>query len=218
LNTAEQLISAVVRKVQDASFSREDILGFLNQGLIEVAGLVKLPDLSTSDTVTTATDSPFIPLPSNYHRGLYAAVSTDQNRRVKIEESFLKFLTRYPMLNVSGSVSLVSVGMGNCLYYQGIPASPDDLILYFYKKPVPLVSDGDIPTCLPEHLQAPILVNFAAKEIFNLIEEGLDGKTPNTDRHGKLYGWAVSALAAFVPPAPAEPEYVEEHNDYTDEF
>jgi hypothetical protein len=37
-----------------------------------------------------------------------------------------------------------------------------------------------------------------AKEIFTLIEEGIDGQMPNTQKHSQFYGQAAQMLQAFI--------------------
>ena len=47
----ELLIERVARVIQDASFSDEDILAYINEGLGAVAGEVPLPALEVETTV-----------------------------------------------------------------------------------------------------------------------------------------------------------------------
>lgn len=214
--TTKQIVDRVVEIVQDGSFTRGVILDLVNRGLGEIAGLVKLPLLLDDDTVNTGV-APSAALPTGYSRGLFFVSSLGQGRRIKIEESFLRFLGYYPTLDSEGDVARVSV-RGLSLFYQPIPATPDTLTIHFYRNPTLLALDTDVPGCLPDHLQIPLLSCFAAKEIFAVKEDGIDGKKVNTEFYYKMFMSSLGALVTFVGPPPAEPIYVEDESESIDDL
>jgi hypothetical protein len=113
-------------------------------------------------------------------------------------------------LDHSGPVSEVTIRGGD-LYYQGIPGVPTELTLFYYRKPTLLVDydpsgeDGeagdladDIPDGIPEPFQKGLLVNYACKEIFDEIEDGMDGEKLNTQRYEAKYQAALAKLCKSI--------------------
>jgi len=54
------------------------------------------------------------------------------------------------------------------------------------------------PTCLPHHLHEDLLVSFAAKEIYDLIEDGVEDKKINYTKYNNAFNKALMELALFV--------------------
>ena len=204
--TFAELIDRTDILVQDPSLT--DMLGdFINQGVDEIAGGMQsvlgswltppLPLLFTIDTVATSTSAAYVDMPEEFHRGLQMVVDSS-GREISIEHSFIEFTETYPLLNKTGNIS-AAVEHGNKLYYQGIPVNSEILTLHFYRKPVIMVADGDMPDGLPSHLQIPLLTNYAAWKAYEFIEDGLEESSPNTQRIMGLFFNSLKTLELSLP-------------------
>ena len=167
--------------------------------------MVDLPDLKSSATAATDTN-PYVDLPSVagnvFHRkdkSLFFISSAGQDNEVTIEESWIKFLGKWPTLDEGGDVQQVCV-RGNRLYLQPIPATEDTLTLHFFRRPVAMTANSDDePDGIPEDLQEDLLVSFACWDIYSEIEDE-DGKTPETDKYKRRFAQAIAELDMIVGP------------------
>jgi len=62
-----------------------------------------------------------------------------------------------------------------------------------------MVADGDFPDGIPEHLQVSLLVNFAIWKAQEILEDGVEGETPNTIKYKKLFLEAMRTLELSIP-------------------
>lgn len=132
--------------------------------------LIIIPELSTSDTVTTSTTDAFVSIPTDYLNNLHKVYSANQdswyidivaNKRV-LEEYF-------DGLDNEGNILQVCVE-GKNLWYQNIPTSEDTLTLYYGGKPTTFTIGVNTEiTWLPDHLCKLLIGNHAAAEIIDLI-------------------------------------------------
>ena len=196
----ETLTARVVRIVQDASFDSDDILDYFNKGLREIAGKIQIPDLIVVDTIDTVLAQPWVALPDEYMWALFHCASVTNDRIVTSvykKDSYRELLRLYPLLDDVGNVEHIGV-RGTRLYYQPIPGTAETLSIQFHGKPTELVLDADEPDCLPYHLHEKLLVSFAAKEIYDLIEDGIEGPKVNYNKHNGAYNKALAELSLFV--------------------
>lgn len=207
---ATQLIEQVVSVIQDTSFNEDAILAKLNQGMLETASLVSLPDLAVTDTVNTLTDANYVSLPQEYQRDIYMVVSLLDERRVDVPGHLYDYMgwkRKHPVISL-GAAAVLSVAVrGRRLYYYPTPSEAETLQLDFYRFPVDMDAAGS-PDGLPVEFHAQVLTNYACAEIFTLIEDGIEGPKVNTDHHRNLYMGALSSLAHSLKDQSAdEPEY-----------
>ena len=204
--TFEELITRTNILLTDPGYT--DSLGeFINQGVFEIAGGMQsllldvitppLPNLFSIDTVTTSITDAYVDMPDTYHRGLQLAVSA-RGSEIDITHSFIEFTETYPLLDRTGTISEVAENGGK-LYYQGIPLSPEEITLHFYRKPVIMVDNNDEPDGIPEHLQMSLLVNFALWKAYEFIEDGIEGETPNTIKFKSFFFEALKTLELTIP-------------------
>lgn len=212
--TTSELVDFVSDAIQDTSFADATILKYINRGLRHIAGGMfitypdrtqvfssPLPNLLTSDTVTTSTSAAYVDLPDDFGRGLIAAISAATDTQLTIMESFSEFLSMFPTLDLSSSITTVAV-RGSILYYQGIPTTADTVTLHYYSTPTDLSDDNDEPDCLPIHLHEELLVNYAAWKIFDLIEDGIDGRKINTESYSGKFMRAMLDLELSIEDTP----------------
>jgi len=198
--TVTELITEVIGRVQDPSFTSTRILRYLNQGMKEISGHpdILLPELSTSDTVEAGTTNPYVALPDDYQKKLYYCHSITLNRRVKIFNSYPQLLRHVSTQDQAGSVWGVAV-RGSYLYYQRIPSSAETLQLHYYKKPTALESDSS-PTEIPEHLCRDLLVNFVCREIFKIKSMSNPEFLKAKEEYERYFDQAMSDLKRFLGP------------------
>ena len=205
--TLTQLQTIVTSIVQDTEFTNTIIMGYLNRGVQEIAAGIPsafvdfltppLPNLFSIDTVDTSTALAYVSMPTTYQRGLRLAVN-EAGVEIDISNSWINFSETYPLLNNSGNIYEVAE-QGGKLYYQGIPTTSEEISIHFYRLPVDMTASSDTPDGIPSHLQVPLLTNYACKEIYNLIEDGLEGQQVNTAKHNALFYAALKTLELSVP-------------------
>lgn len=188
--------------------SLHDIIdSLLNQGVNEIAGGMQstlgdwitppLPNLFSIESVTTDVNLAYVDMPNTYHRNLQLVVSS-AGREIDIANSFIAFSEIYPALDKSGNITEIAV-QGNTLYYQGIPTEAEEVTLHFYRKPVDMTADDDIPDGIPSHLHYELLVNFACWKAYELLEDGLEGDIPNTLKFKTSFLEALRTLELSIP-------------------
>ncbi len=224
---ASELVARVLTLTDDGGdHTSPEVLAILNRGVLEIAGgfpsgweyerLAPLPDLHSTDTVTLLAGESSVSLPAEFHRQLDLVVDPDGVELSKYD-SHIKFLKKYPLLDESGDPTCCS-SKGGTLYCQPSPATDRVLTLYFYRLPVDMTivtspAADDEPDGIPVHLQDKLLVNYACMHIFTGIEQGDDGKRPNTDLHTARFIQAVTDLSRFVGQTDGEAFNVEESEE-----
>jgi len=147
MTTQASLITGVKEIIQDARFSSDRILDYLNQGTRQIAGgmLLQYPDrtqlissplplLLTNTSLTTSTSNPYISMPSDYGRGMVALVSSTNELRIEVVGSLTELLSYYESLDNTSRVTMAAI-RGNRLYYQGMPSTAEMLVFYYYREP-----------------------------------------------------------------------------------
>ena len=183
----ETLTKKVKDAVQDPSLDDDDIRDLLNDGGMILAEACRLPSLSAGyGTVATVADEHQADMPTNYHRLMFRCMygSRQINVRSNIEELLMIYGGD---LTTAGDVVDVVVH-GNKLIYQPIPETSADLTLFFSELPATLVKDADIPSFLPSTRNHKALALYAASEIFDDMEDGLEegGKVNTNMQRGKF--------------------------------
>jgi len=141
------LVDWIKGLIQDTVFSSEDILNYMNEAQNRISGGVMviypdgtqvtsspLPDLSTSDELTTSTTNAYISMPSDYGRDCHFLVSETNDIRIEVLTSLGELLTDYPNLDNTGRVTIAAIS-GKNLYYQGMPSTAETLTAYYYRSP-----------------------------------------------------------------------------------
>ena len=184
-------------------------------GTITLVSTDKLTAESAGKEVTIK--SPCVALPSDYGRRLFYVSSGSQDKRIKIYDSFHRLLRKYPLLDEDGDVSFVAV-KGNFLYYQPIPGSAEALTLHYYRTPTEMSDDENTPDGIPSHLHERLLVNYAAKEILEMVETATKGKTLRSVKFEEKFKAAMTDLVAFIGPDDIEPIYYDDDQGYMDDY
>ena len=142
---------------------------------------------------------PSVDMPSDYDHDLFKAFSVTQDIDLNIRSNLKSISLLYAASErVNGEITDVAVE-GNKLYGLPVPESDDIVMLSYYRKPTDLTQIAGIPTCIPAHLHESLIVSYILSQKFPFIEDGEDGKTPNTNRHLELFNSGIAALRAYYP-------------------
>jgi len=217
VTTTHDLIEEVMGAIQDASFTPEQVIELFNECLLELAGDANflLPDLEAWADITTATNANTVRLPADFMRTLRIVHSITNNREVKVYGSPSQITRLFSVQNQTGNVIAVAP-KGRNLFYQRIPSSPETLRINYYRLPTRIYSRDDKPFEIPWHFAKPLLKHYALRELFSLIEDGIEGAKVNTGYHDKRFTTAKEALEAFIGPEERPPvEYDDEWGELT---
>jgi len=201
MNT-QDLLDKIEKKVQDgAGFNRStDLLPLLNEGLLFTARQRPLPELRAKDSVVALVGQDQVALPDNYHTHLFEVYNVDQKQPCRLCYS-LNTLNRMYEKDSKGKVEAVATEGDSVLHHRRIPEEEtEELRLTYYKKPTALTDSGDsIPTCIPSALRRQILVNYVLWQVFEDIEDGIEGQKINTQYYASEYSAGVMMLEKFLP-------------------
>lgn len=209
----EQLVARVQKVILDSSFSEDDLLAFINEGILAVAGEFRLPGLFTSSTVATVPGDASVILPSDFHHSLVEVYSVTQTKLLADNAELLKewrrFSRKYPGMAETGPVVDVNYH-GGFLYYQPSPSTSETLLLHYYSLPTE-IDYADTPDCIPAQFHHSLLVNYALLSAFRMIEDGVSGEGLSTSRYEALFERGKDELRKFLGPDDDMPDYI--HDD-----
>jgi hypothetical protein len=163
-------------------------------------------------TVTTSTTLPYVSLPVNYQRKVMNIYDSSGCRIAPPSGgdyyAFALFLKRVSNFNLTeaGSVYRVCV-KGSKLYYQGIPAAATALGIHYYRKPVDIALDADVPDGIPDHLAERLIKHYVIKNVYgDMIEAGVTEPARGFQYHEAQFYQAMTDLCDFIG-IDAEPTY-----------
>lgn len=207
--TLEEIRERIKRIIHDTSYTDEIIDGFINEGLSRCASLVLLPALESMGQITTEVSTPFALIPDswNFDRNITMCINTSGNK-LKVLSSLIMMARAYPEFGVNneiGDIEACTV-VANKFFYYPIPETAETLTCTFYQKVTSLANDSDTPDILPDFLHYKLLVSFVCAEIFNEIEEGIDGVLVNTKKHSAAFAMAIEELRDVLRTGQSRPE------------
>lgn len=203
----------VLETVDDDSVVESKVASLINEGALLCASKVRLPEFESTGTFDTVTDGNNVAIPDawNYHRGLYAAANPSSNP-IKVVSSIGIIKDKYPEIDseiLNGDIEFLMIRKGALLYFP-IPAEVITVYGKFYEKPTPLTKSKDIPTFLPDHLQATLLESFALWKLYAKIEDGNEGGKVNTKYYKNEFKEAFNELDDDIDKGQSSPTPVRE--------
>lgn len=214
--TFAELVADVQNIIQDSSYSETTIKSLLNRALLVVAsGIIlpgkyqlspPLPDLYSVGTIDTTVGSAICDLPSDFNRDLVQVLNSGYDV-IPIVPSFRKFLMSYPE-QTAGSVFIVARN-GSTLLYRDIPSAAETLTVHYYKTPDTMTLTTDEPEGVPVILHRPLLVGYTCAQIFNEIEDGIEGQKINTASWNTQFQQGLVDLGIIIG-HDAEPDYMDD--------
>lgn len=209
--TRVQLRDYIIATVNEPSVTEAEVNLLLNEAQEVVAGEVLLPLLDTSGTVSTSA-SPLVDLPDNFGRGLYGCQVDGQDKPPVILTSMRQMLDRHPEFAYGTDIGPIEhvCTSGAQLAYYPIPESTVEVTLFYYQPPAPLTGDTEEPVSIPSAYHRKLLANYAIKELWDGIEDGLEGAKVNTTRFEQKFDRALEEFKASItqgqstPPPPRD--------------
>jgi len=217
------LVNDIERIIQEPTYTKEDIVRFINQGVLDIAGggarehghalVAPLAGLYSSGDVTLTAGDYSTDMPSTYQRGLKLVLDSS-GYKLKEYLSHPEFMTRYN--GETGDPEAFCL-VGNTLWLGPSPSSDATITLYFYRLPVDMTDENGTIDGIPAHYQKRLLTNFVCKEIYSEIEQGLDGAMPDTAKHTVMYQAALTDLERHIGPEDFGPINIGD-DDYGEEY
>ena len=190
--TGERLIEKVMKTLQDPSIDEDEILELLIEGHMAVARQTFLPDLIGYATVDTVPGQIYYGLPADFSHELFACTDQEPSTNpIRVVNSLGVMFAKYGALNNTGLVRHVCIAAGS-LAIQPVPAEVRTLTLHYYRNPVDLTADTEPEGLLP-HLHK-MLEHYACWRLFCDIEDGIEGKAVNTEKHLSLFKADLNSL------------------------
>ena len=209
---AGEIVDEIIDIIQDGSYDADAILVMVNKAMGWVASKILLPDLDMVGAVTTVTTGNVAPLPADFQRNLYRvaprAVDAGTANKIKLYTSPGQLYWAYGSAAVDSVLWVTGAAQrGHSLLYAGIPSPAQVMDVFYYRKPVDMVSDADVPDGLPDDFH-DILVSRACFMLYSRIEDGVEGPHIDTKFHSSQVDIRMDELEKFVkhgvslPPAP----------------
>lgn len=197
---AIDLLETIDRKLQDPSYGPEIVLSSLNRGLLFIARQRPLPALQVDGEVQTVQDSDKVAMPPDFHAHLIFAHNKTKERHCRICYNRRTLRSLYePELQKNGD-ALDVTDEGGFLYYRRVPVNPQTLKLTFYTHPELLEeAEESVPSCIPESLHQFLLVNYVLWDLFEEIEDGMEGRKVNTEYYAGQFSTGLQMLRETCP-------------------
>lgn len=205
MTTIADLAQEITDIIQDNEVTA-NVVDVINAGIKDAAGRVLIPELEVIDDIDTTAGVNYVAMPSDFQRQLGRwAYNTETNLRITVYPSTVQLFRQVSKLDLEGNVFAIA-RQGRNLFYQRVPGSAQTLKIQYFKLP-DTYTEGE-PECLPAHLHTDLLLNYCCWKYWTKIEDGEDGRKPNSAMHKALYDEAIANLQAFIGPysdIPIEP-------------
>ena len=216
MKSAESLIGLVQEIVKDGSFGPSFILSKLNDGLFDICDLTNPPSLvKHQEELEVAIDEKYVAVPSDFFGsrlfGLYNQTDGIECKVVYRLADFVYLSRKYADIR---DVRAACV-KGRTIHLAGIPDHDTMLLISYMAEPTVFSSEtdlGDTIDYLPPRIGENAIVAYAAKEIYAIIEDGVDGKKTNTEKWESAYALELSKINSRfgIEVKEAPPEQVED--------
>lgn len=203
-DTLTRLVAEVAGIVNDPGVGEAEIIRCLDRGLLAVAGAVRLPDLAAEARLKLAAGQPFAVLAADWQHGPTHAFLLPGRTRLRLLPGLAALRIRSAGRPARGRIKCVAPAGGR-LHVWPVPDADCTLEVGYFRLPEPLVALADKPLCLPPHLVAPLLVNFACRELFERLEEGVSERKVQTTAYGRRFDTALAELLLLCGPRQEEP-------------
>ncbi len=207
----DAIVTEIEAIVQDTTYDETWIIRKFNEVLTLVATMCRIPGLQAVVPVSALVGATSVAMPKTFLHDLFLVTTATYPKGILIAPNLKELigsreLIRCTVPEQTGPVHMVAVD-GKILNFRPIPEVAEDLALHFYAKPKELAAGDFFPDYIPEILHKEIFQNYALKEAYLQIEDGIDGGMPNTQKYAGLAATGIASLVAFYPNAPkAKPE------------
>lgn len=214
-----ELTDTIIEIIADSAFDSE-VPALINEAVLKIASgdmvpgkyelTPPLPDLYTVGTIDTTLSSGICSLPDDFNRDLIQVLNSN-SEEIPIMSSARRFLHTYKDQD-AGDVKRCAV-QGKRLLYRDIPATAETLTVHYYKTPTTLTETTDEPTEIPTHLHRKLIVGYVCKEIYDLIEDGIEDPKTNTKHYDAIYQKGLLELEMAIG-IDKDPDYYIVEPDY----
>ena len=179
----KEIQDAVNRETED--FSDEfftDVPAVINEVYTEACDMIDpgVPALQDVVTLGTVVDSANIEGPATSSGKVTDIYNNETgDKLVEISGDLETLRDKCGSLTRVGGIKYW-LPLGTKIWYAPIPLEAVDLEIIFYKNPVALAGDGDIPVQIPNHLHRSVLVHGAAFKLFSRIEQEAENEALET--------------------------------------
>jgi len=204
--TVESLRDIIIGSILESSYTDEQIDRLINQAIRKTSGMVLLPVLERSDTVTTVVATPYVDVPDDFGHNLFGAATTAGS--VDVLASMRLLLDEYPLFGVSDEVGDIQhcCLSGSQIAIHPVPATATSMRLFYHTWPAILADTDDVTQYITdEEIQEDIIVNYALWKLHKGIEDGLEGAMNNTAYHEAQFKNAVRAIGATIRQGQSRP-------------
>ncbi|MCE5199073.1 hypothetical protein LLG39_08860 [bacterium] len=213
MQSATTLIGRVQDLVKDGSFGPSFIVEKLNDGLAEVTIMTNPPDLMVSDAeLSLSAGDKFVSMPEDFF-GPRILRLYNQTDDIDCAISYRMVDFVHISRAVRGTSVLAGCLKGSKVHVAGIPVADTTLLVSYIRQPDIFASendDGSLITFLPFRLGEQAIVTYAAWQIFDVIEDGIDGRKVNTEKaHAKFLDAVAKIMNHFgIEAKESQPETV----------
>lgn len=198
-DTLARLAAEVAGIVADPGIGEEEIVRCLDRGLLAVAGAARLPDLASETRLELNPGDGFVALPADWQHGPTYAFLLPNRRRLRLFPSLAALRLGTSGRPHGGRIRAVAPAGGQLHVWPG-PAAACTVEVGYFRLPQPLAGSPDKPLCLPPHLVGPLLVNYACRELFERLEEGVSGSKVQAEAYGRRFDAALADLLFLFAP------------------
>lgn len=216
MKSAETLIGLVQEIVKDGSFGPSFILSKLNDGLFDVCDLTNPPSLVKHEQeLEVYAGEKYVAVPSDFFGsrlfGLYNQTDGIECKVIYRLADFAHLSRKYASIKEIKAACI----KGRTMHLAGAPGHNTTLLISYMAEPTIFSSEtdlGDSIDYLPPRIGENAIVAYAAKEIYSIIEDGVDGKKTNTEKWESAYALELSKISSRfgIEAKEAPPEQVED--------
>lgn len=216
MQSATILIGRVQELIKDGSFGPSFILEKLNDGLFDICDLTSPPSLvKHEEELVISSGEKYVAVPSDFFGsrlfGLYNQTEDIECKVVYRLADFVYLSKKYAGIKEVRAACV----KGRTIHFAGIPDHYTTLLISHMKEPTVFSSEADTGAgvdYLPPRIGENAIVAYAAKEIYAVIEDGVDGKKTNTEKWESVYAMELSKITARfgIEAKEAPPEQVED--------
>lgn len=206
-DTLAGLVAEVSGIVDDPAVGEPEIVRALWRGVLAAGAATRLPALADCARLSFGPGQESAALPADVQHGPTDAFLLPGHGRVRLLPD-LAALRRMADGTGRGRARFAAAGGGR-LHVRPVPEVAVEIAVGYHRLPDALVAPSDKPSCLPPHLAGRLLVSFACRDIFERLEEGADGKKPQTRAYGARFEAALAELVGLFGPATTQDEPVD---------
>lgn len=189
--TGGQIAERILDKVNDPSFTIDNALVHVNDCASFLTNKIPFSALEQYSTVLTVVGEYSVPMPDDYQRNIFFSKNITTGADITCYPDIASFRRANSDMDAVGSVSDICV-QGVLVHYYRVPTSIETISMMYHRKPAQITELGycDFTTPDNEVFVEDAFFQYGCAKLFDTIEDGIDGKSPNTDNHALKFALA----------------------------